>query len=59
MEEGKLYQSTVRRADGVLCTIGPDGEFVPVEPGVDQEPVIKKLEPVADPNLPTDEEAQP
>jgi len=44
MEEGQVYPtmtSTVRRGDGVLCTVNDKGELVPVQGN--QEPVVKDL----------------
>jgi len=44
MEEGKVYPTlttTVRRGDGVLCTVNEKGELVPVQ--TNQEPVNKDL----------------
>jgi hypothetical protein len=57
MEEGKAITMTVRRGDGVLCTVGSDGKYVPVRVEPNQEPVKKKLEPPAKPILSNDEEA--
>jgi hypothetical protein len=37
MEEGKAYTMTIRRGDGILCTVDEQGEFVPVpEPRIEE-----------------------